>query len=655
MTRRYRLIFMLLSFLVLLVVTACFVANLSSVVQQFWFAAGVLLLILLSLVDQPFFSKDANVFVNGVTGWVSLSVLAPAQRGLIWWAFFWVTAYLIISSYVLMWLRSKALAEEPKVVRLLSRVNRELGRPECIFSAFFLWGAALQFGVGSSEFNVLGAYWTIFTILNIPALAAALSDWAEKRLPTADMSRAPVMSIVEPGVVDVAVASGALPPLNGCRAVLHSEHGEVAVGTVVDDRSVAGRRIARIAITSTTDAWSRLAERNGFVPYVTFDHASERNVELIGFVDARSTIETLCIRVSPGCPLRQGSLLRVDGWAGGPDYYQIVDGEVATRDIGEGDSVYDVKVDAGQVGRWNDDNATFDTVSWVARPGTAVHRYASTGQQRSIPATSTRIGVVPDSDFPVHVETSDLVTHNGAILGITGSGKTHLAIHLIRSMLSRGIRVLVLDPSRQYFGLLTTEQPTAISNASQLDAWLQTTSLLGIHQFGGTAPPAQTTADFTRRAFDSVSQISLQPGVDEPARFCIVLEEAHALIPEWNQGAQSDQPFVNQTARIILQGRKYGLGFLVVTQRTANVTKTILNQCNTIFALRTFDQTGLDFLRNYMGDKFARALSVIPPFHAVVVGKSSSALRPVICCLDDFVQPASSPPTAPPQSAPEQV
>ena len=34
---------------------------------DFWFTAGLLLLILLSIVDQPHFSKDANVFMNG--GW----------------------------------------------------------------------------------------------------------------------------------------------------------------------------------------------------------------------------------------------------------------------------------------------------------------------------------------------------------------------------------------------------------------------------------------------------------------------------------------------------------------------------------------------------------------------------------------------------------
>lgn len=45
----------------------------------------------------------------------------------------------------------------------------------------------------------------------------------------------------------------------------------------------------------------------------------------------------------------------------------------------------------------------------------------------------------------------------------------------------------------------------------------------------------------------------------------------------------------------------YGFGCLLVNQRTANVAKTILNQCNTVFAMRTFDDTGKAFLANYLG------------------------------------------------------
>ena len=170
-------------------------------------------------------------------------------------------------------------------------------------------------------------------------------------------------------------------------------------------------------------------------------------------------------------------------------------------------------------------------------------------------------------------------------------------------------------------------------------AWLAGGSNLAIHQFANAAGGfLAVTANFAQACLDWLqANIHLQAGVDVPARLCIVLEEAHSLIPEWNQVAQqADVQQVNRAARVILQGRKFGLGTLIISQRTANVTKTILNQCNTVFALRSFDQTGLDFLRNYMGEEYAQAISTLPDRTAILVGKASSSARPIILKVSDF-------------------
>lgn len=116
----------------------------------------------------------------------------------------------------------------------------------------------------------------------------------------------------------------------------------------------------------------------------------------------------------------------------------------------------------------------------------------------------------------------------------------------------------------------------------------------------------------------------------------IVMEEAHLLIPEWNFNptpTQRDQ--VNSISQIVLQARKYGLGFLIVSQRTANVTKSVLNQCNTIVAFQGFDDTGADFLANYMGAFFAQSLPNLRTRHAVIVGKASRSRRPLIARLNE--------------------
>jgi len=145
-----------------------------------------------------------------------------------------------------------------------------------------------------------------------------------------------------------------------------------------------------------------------------------------------------------------------------------------------------------------------------------------------------------------------------------------------------------------------------------------------------------TPTEITQIISEATLQIAQKFGMTDKARVCLVYEEAHSLIPEWNSvAAEGDKAATNGTARAILQGRKYGLGCLLITQRTANVTKTILNQCNTVFAMRTFDDTGKEFLSNYLGSEYASKLPSLKERQAVFFGRASSCENPVIIRLND--------------------
>jgi len=125
-------------------------------------------------------------------------------------------------------------------------------------------------------------------------------------------------------------------------------------------------------------------------------------------------------------------------------------------------------------------------------------------------------------------------------------------------------------------------------------------------------------------------------GLSDKARCCLVFEESHSLVPEWNSALNDgDKSATNGTAKAILQGRKYGLGCMIITQRTANVTKSILNQCNTVFALRTFDSTSVEFLKNFVGDDYAGVLSSLEDRHAIIFGKASSCKTPLMVRLNE--------------------
>ena len=87
---------------------------------------------------------------------------------------------------------------------------------------------------------------------------------------------------------------------------------------------------------------------------------------------------------------------------------------------------------------------------------------------------------------------------------------------------------------------------------------------------------------------------------------------------------------VSKISQIALQGRKYGVGLLVIAQRTATVSKSVLTQCNTVISLSSFDETSLSFLANVYGESFKAVIPALPRLHAVVFGKGVRSERPVV-------------------------
>jgi DNA helicase HerA-like ATPase len=168
----------------------------------------------------------------------------------------------------------------------------------------------------------------------------------------------------------------------------------------------------------------------------------------------------------------------------------------------------------------------------------------------------------------------------------------------------------------------------------------------------------EITRMISERLLELLQARPRDPG-DESANLCLVFEEAHSLVPEWNSATnEAERQAVNGTARAVLQGRKYGFGCLLVTQRTANVTKSILNQCNTVFGMRVYDATGMGFLENYIGPTYAQLLASLRDRQAVVFGRASSCNSPLIVDLNDgavlqerywAARVTAIPPTRPPE------
>lgn len=112
----------------------------------------------------------------------------------------------------------------------------------------------------------------------------------------------------------------------------------------------------------------------------------------------------------------------------------------------------------------------------------------------------------------------------------------------------------------------------------------------------------------------------------------IVLEEAHTIIPEvFGAGFDYDtQWVVSRIGQIALQGRKYGVGLMVVSQRTALVSKTILSQCNTFFTFSLIDQTSLNFLQSVYSEQHTKSIPNLGFLEFLAFGKAIRSERPIL-------------------------
>ncbi len=72
--------------------------------------------------------------------------------------------------------------------------------------------------------------------------------------------------------------------------------------------------------------------------------------------------------------------------------------------------------------------------------------------------------------------------------------------------------------------------------------------------------------------------------------FIMILEEAHNYVPEKGMGKAVCSDILRKVAS---EGRKFGLGMGVISQRPANVAKNILSQCNTQIILRVTNPNDL--------------------------------------------------------------
>ena len=659
-------------------------------------------LIMISFVTtfiEEFFTAPSDVLSSTIS---ILLLIAPlhtqlSRFGAWYWRFFFYNLALLLCSLTALLLLNSDKAPgcfQNRISRTLKRIATSFGNGRFLYCLLFLLTLLFYVDSQSGRFFALSCYAALIILVDPKRFVLAEVRSSKSK----DSAVGEIIGVHSRNTFLARLYSKCAVPIDRFELVEFrhqmDETGHPCRGIVVDDYILNQQRWIKILATDEIQSalGSEPCEKPGkqnivykFVPSARPKLLSR----FVGVVVERSDISKLRFDFAGCAPVSEGSLVELL-IEGKKVLYQVVQGTTEVESL-EGKDESGLRVgEALQLGIWDPKSFSFEKFGWVPEVNTPIFLSADIADSE-FSAEQVKIGVIPGTNYPVLLNLKDAVTHHSAILGVTGSGKSVFCRDLIRKIVASGTKVICVDFTNEYrckfpdlkpnnivpdqtrneihdaLEKLTGELEKFPNNQNKILIETQSKILLDkcsscVRDFLASESPmalfdlpdiSNTTGilEYTKWFFRGVFKIAREEN-NLGKQVCIVIEEAHTVIPEWNFIGAEDKKatsVVNSISQIALQGRKYNVGFFVVAQRTANVSKTVLTQCNTIIAFQQFDKTSTDFLSNYMGAEMAATLPSLRFRQAVSVGKAFRSRVPMIFEVPEISEPAPELPVEDPE------
>jgi hypothetical protein len=650
--------------------------------QALIFQGSLLLIVLGSAILEHKFTKPADSAVNALIGIVTLIPVYTAKPSRAWWLVF-SYCFLVFSLSIICVAVSGGASmslRQQGVARFTYRPAVLLGKSRVLYSILFLFGLLSFYELQATRTLLLVLFWGLFVVvwpLGLPELLSGI-----KRSKSAPQAIGKLVRMDAPNLLRVSLDSTAdWSPARG-KVYQQADGKQVLVMPLfsqVQDEGLLGTGLCVDSIAEQITGLSNgqvyeFGDKYRFSDSDISQRLSgDATSKLVGFVVEDSSISAIKFETVDSLSCREGMVV----WCRiGEEniFYQITNGATREESLQTDRHGFQVAIDA-QLGRL-DRAKGFSKYEWLPAMNTAVF---ATSEQFGAGLEVGKegdffYGLVPRTGIRVVGPLMDFIDSHTAILGVTGSGKTELAFDIIRVATEKGIKVVCIDLTSQYAGRLAGLHPVNLSITGKLSEELgQKLMDVETGQYGAGAEKKalksfadKLRADVgksiqgfltdkneqTRLSLIQLEEISNTQATlfitelfmtcllhfakehsNECPRVLIVVEEAHTVMPEpttMGLGDFNSRGLVAKIAQIALQGRKYGVGLLVIAQRTATVSKTVLTQCNTVISFTCFDDTSLGFLKNIFGDAHTELIPNLPPLSAVIFGKGVRLERPII-------------------------
>ena len=155
-----------------------------------------------------------------------------------------------------------------------------------------------------------------------------------------------------------------------------------------------------------------------------------------------------------------------------------------------------------------------------------------------------------------------------------------------------------------------------------LGAWIGGKRPISILDLSGIPSSILTTlvGALLRIIYDCIFWAKNIPEGGRERPLLVVLEEAHAYL-----GQSTGNRATASVRRIVKEGRKYGIGAMLVSQRPSEIDATILSQCGTLIALRLTNSSDRGHVTAAVQDNMEGLLATLPALRtgeAIIVGEA---------------------------------
>jgi hypothetical protein len=168
-------------------------------------------------------------------------------------------------------------------------------------------------------------------------------------------------------------------------------------------------------------------------------------------------------------------------------------------------------------------------------------------------------------------------------------------------------------------------------------AWIGADAPISVFDLSGI-PPAildDLVGAVLRILYDALFWGRLKPEGSRQRPLLVVLEEAHSYLGTQAPGSQTKCRAAIAARRIAKEGRKYGVGLMLVSQRPSEIDGTILAQCGTTIALRLTNESDQSQVSKCASDNLKGLFSTLPILRtgeALIVGEAVN--MPVRAIID---------------------